>query len=303
MKDKFLIVIAGPTAVGKTKIAIELAKYFNTVILSADSRQIYKELKIGTARPTEDELKQAKHFFIANKSIFEYYNASKYEQEAIELLKNLYEKYDKIILAGGSGLYINALLYGIDDLPEINLSLRKQLISEYENFGLQHIRDRLKKLDPEYYNKVDLNNPKRILKALEVSIQTGKPYSSFLTGTPKKRFFKTIKIALNLPREQLYSKINKRVDLMIEQGLIKEAYELYPHRELTPLKTVGYRELFDFFEGKISKNKAIEKIKSNTRAYARKQISWFKRDNYNWFSPEQLSEIIKFIEKETGKKT
>ncbi len=297
--DKYLVVLAGPTAVGKTETAIKLAQAFDTEIISADSRQIYKEMKIGTAQPTEEELKAAKHHFIAVKSVFEYYNASKYEFEVLDLLKKLFEKKDIVILTGGSGLYINAVLYGIDEMPTVDISIRNRLMKEYEEKGLQHIQNLLKKLDYEYYKQVDLNNPKRILKALEITIQTGKPYSSFLTHKPKKRFFKTVKIALNRPREELYDRINKRVLKMIDEGLIDEARKLFPYRHLTPLNTVGYKELFDYFESKISLEEAIDLIQRHTRQYARKQISWFRRDTYQWFEPSQIPQILQYINSAT----
>jgi tRNA dimethylallyltransferase len=275
--NKKLIVVAGPTAVGKTEYAIKLAKEIETEIISADSRQIYKEMKIGTARPTPEELAQVKHHFIATHSVTEYYNASKYEFEAIELIENLFKKYDNLVVAGGSGLYIDAILFGIDDLPTIDQNIRRELQEKFQNEGLESLRFMLKKLDPVYYDRVDLKNPKRILKALEVAIQTGKPYSSFLTGKAKKRNFEFEIIILNKERNVLHERINKRVDIMIENGLIDEARNLLKYRHLTPLKTVGYRELFDFFDNKIDLQTAIELIKRNTRRYARRQITWFKK--------------------------
>ena len=275
--NKKLIVVAGPTAVGKTEYAIKLAKEIETEIISADSRQIYKEMKIGTARPTPEELAQVKHHFIATHSVTEYYNASKYEFEAIELIENLFKKYDNLVVVGGSGLYIDAILFGIDDLPTIDQNIRRELQEKFQNEGLESLRFMLKKLDPVYYDRVDLKNPKRILKALEVAIQTGKPYSSFLTGKAKKRNFEFEIIILNKERNVLHERINKRVDIMIENGLIDEARNLLKYRHLTPLKTVGYRELFDFFDNKIDLQTAIELIKRNTRRYARRQITWFKK--------------------------
>jgi len=275
--NKKLIVVAGPTAVGKTEYAIKLAKEIETEIISADSRQIYKEMKIGTARPTPEELAQVKHHFIATHSVTEYYNASKYEFEAIELIENLFKKYDNLVVGGGSGLYIDAILFGIDDLPAIDQNIRRELQEKFQNEGLESLRFMLKKLDPVYYDRVDLKNPKRILKALEVAIQTGKPYSSFLTGKAKKRNFEFEIIILNKERNVLHERINKRVDIMIENGLIDEARNLLKYRHLTPLKTVGYRELFDFFDNKIDLQTAIELIKRNTRRYARRQITWFKK--------------------------
>ncbi len=280
---KKLIVVAGPTAVGKTSYAIELAKKLQTEIISADSRQIFKEMKIGTARPSDEELRQVKHHFIASHSVTEYYNASKYELEAIALIEKLFEKYDNLVVAGGSGLYIDAILFGIDDLPTIDQNIRNDLQKKFETEGIESLRFMLKKLDPVYYEKVDLKNPKRILKGLEVTIQTGKPYSSFLTGRKKQRSFDTEIIILNRDREILYQRINQRVEVMIKAGLIDEARNLLKFRDLTPLKTVGYRELFDYFDGNTELETAIDLIKRNTRRYARKQLTWFRKyENAKW---------------------
>ncbi len=281
--SKTLIVVAGPTAVGKTSYAIELAQKLSTEIISADSRQIFKEMKIGTARPSDEELRQVKHHFIASHSVTEYYNASKYELEAIALIEKLFEKYDNLVVAGGSGLYIDAILFGIDDLPTIDQNIRNDLQKKFETEGIESLRFMLKKLDPVYYEKVDLKNPKRILKGLEVTIQTGKPYSSFLTGRKKQRSFDTEIIILNRDREILYQRINQRVDEMIKTGLIDEARNLLKFRDLTPLKTVGYRELFDYFDGNTELETAIDLIKRNTRRYARKQLTWFRKyENAKW---------------------
>ena len=295
MKKIFFVI--GPTAVGKTSFGIKLAKELKTEIISADSRQIFKEMRIGTARPTDKELAQIKHHFIANKSIFDYYNASKYEFEAIDLSKKLFEKYDNLVVVGGSGLYIEALLYGIDDLPDIDPFIRQNLIEKYEKEGIESLRFELKKIDPETYKKIDLKNSQRILKALEITIQTGKKYSSFLTGNRKKRQFDTELIALNMDREILYNRINKRVDLMLKEGLIEEVRNLYPHKNLTSLKTVGYRELFDFFDNNITEEKAIELIKQNSRRYAKRQITWFKRyKNANWINVSDNFDIRQILD-------
>ncbi len=298
---KKLIVITGPTAVGKTIFAIELAKKLNTEIISADSRQIFKEMRIGTARPTDEELNQVKHYFVATHSVSEYYNASKYEFEAIPLIEKLLEKHQTLIVAGGSGLYIDAILYGIDDLPEIDPQLRKELQEKFQKEGLESIRLMLKTFDPVTYEKIDLKNPKRILKALEVSIQTGKPYSSFLTGKKKKRNFDHKIFVLNRDREILYDRINKRVEIMVKQGLVDEARKLYPYRDLTPLKTVGYREIFDYFDGKISLDEAIDLIKRNTRKYARRQLTWFRRyPDAVWIDVEK-DDVLEIIMKNATK--
>ena len=291
-----LIILVGPTAVGKTDLAIELAQYYQTVIVSADSRQIYKEMNIGTAVPNKDQLNSIKHYMIQNHSVTENYNASDFETEVIELLQQLFKKHSTIIFTGGSGLYINAVLYGIDELPDISPQIREQIAQRLEKNGLDDLRFELKKIDPDYYQKVDLKNPKRIQKALEVFYTTGKPYSSFLKNTTKDRFFTPIKIAIDRPREELYHRINQRAELMVKQGLVEEVKQLIPYKQLTALQTVGYKEIFDYLEQKITLQEAIDLIQRSTRKYARKQISWFRRDkNYTWFSPDQKKEIIEFI--------
>jgi tRNA dimethylallyltransferase len=296
MKNRYLIVILGPTGVGKTKVSIELAKKLNIEIISADSRQIYKELSIGTAIPSENELGEVKHHFIQCKSIYDYYNASMFEFEALELLDRLFRRYDHVLMVGGSGLYINAVCDGIDDLPSADPELRKYLLEKYEKEGIESIRKQLKLLDPEYYSTVDLKNHKRILKAIEVSLTTGKSYSSFLKHRKKERPFNTIKIGLTIERDELYKRINNRIDRMIEDGLPDEAAKYYKDRHLNSLNTVGYKELFDYFDNKITLEQAIELIKRNSRNYARKQLTWFRKDkDIKWFSPECTEQIIEFI--------
>jgi tRNA dimethylallyltransferase len=291
-----LIVILGPTGIGKTDLSIDIAKAFNTEIISSDSRQVYKELKIGTAVPTDEQLQKVKHHFIGNKSIYDYYNASMFEFEVLETLKELFEKNKQVVMTGGSGMYINAVCDGIDELPTIDQKLREDLIKKYEEEGIESLRLQLKMLDPVSYEKIDLKNPKRVLKALEVSIQTGKPYSSFLTQPKKQRNFNIIKIGLKRDREELYERINLRVDQMVEEGLIEEAKDYYKDRHLNSLNTVGYKELFEHFDGKITKEKAIELIKRNSRHYAKRQISWFSRDkDIVWFHPEKKDEMISYI--------
>lgn len=293
---KSLIVILGPTGIGKTDLSIDIANEFETEIISSDSRQIYKELKIGTAVPTDEQLKKIKHHFIGNKSIYDYYNASMFEQEVLEVLNELFSNLNYVVMTGGSGMYINAVCDGIDDLPTIDQELRKNLINQYKEEGIESLRLQLKMLDPKSYSKIDLKNPKRILKALEVSIQTGRPYSSFLSESKKKRNFNIIKIGLQRDRDELYERINLRVDQMIEAGLIDEAKRFYKDRRLNSLNTVGYKELFEFFDEKITQTKAIELIKRNSRHYAKRQISWFSRDKeIVWFNPEKKEEIIEFI--------
>jgi len=296
MKNKFLIVITGPTASGETSVGLEMAKRFNSEIISADSRQIYKEMKIGTAVPDEEQLQTVKHHFIRCISISERYNASRYESAVVSLLTELYKVHDLVFLVGGSGLYIDAVCYGIDDFPETDITLRKELELMYKNEGIEGLRDKLKLLDPLSYSRVDLKNPKRIQKALEITIMTGKPYSFFLSGVKKARPFNIIYIALNLERDELYRKINERVLQMMENGLEEEARKLYPMKDINALKTVGYKEMFECFEGLKSRDEAIAEIQANTRKYARKQLTWFRKNkNYTWFSPSQIDEIENFI--------
>jgi tRNA dimethylallyltransferase len=293
---KSLIVIVGPTGIGKTDLSIDIAKEYKTEIISSDSRQVYKELKIGTAVPSLEQLNQVKHHFIGNVSIYDYYNASMFEFEVIDVLKGLFKNHHQVIMTGGSGMYINAVCNGIDDLPTIDQKLRDDLIRKHEEEGIESLRMQLKMLDPVSYEKIDLKNPKRMLKAIEVSIQTGKPYSSFLSKTKKERDFKIIKIGLERDRAELYDRINLRVDQMLEEGLVEEACMFYKDRNLNSLNTVGYKELFEHFDGLISLDKAIELIKRDSRHYAKKQISWFGRDkDLTWFHPENKDQIINYI--------
>jgi len=301
--NKYLIVIAGPTAVGKTNTAIKLAKLLSCEIISADSRQFYKELKIGAAQPTLEKLNQVKHHFIGFKTITEYYNVSCFEQDVITLLSKLFKKNNIVIMCGGSGLYIDAVCNGIDDMPDFDTELRNKLMSRLETEGVESLRIELKKLDVITYNKIDLRNKNRIVRALEMCLLTGKPYSQFLLKTPKYRPFNIIKIALNIDRNELHNKINERVDLMFEAGLENEAKSLYQYKNLNALKTVGYKELFDYLDNKIELKQAKELIKRNTRRYARKQISWFNRNNeYEWFVPNDFNEILKFVNSKINEK-
>jgi len=299
LNKKFLIVIAGPTAVGKTAFAVTAAQYFSTEIISADSRQFYKELSIGVARPSEAELSLVKHHFIASHSIHDYFTAGMYELSVIELLNRLFQNHDVIVLTGGSGLYIDAVCNGIDDLPDIDMDIRNKVLERYENEGIEPLVEDLKSIDPAYYQTADLANPKRIFKALEIFYMTGKPYSEFLTNPKKERNFNIIKIVLNKAREELYQQINQRVDMMMETGLLDEARNLYPLRKLNALNTVGYKELFEYFDNKITLKQAIDKIKQNTRHYAKRQITWFKRNNdYTWFDATNKELILQFLQKE-----
>ena len=297
--NKELIVIAGPTGVGKTDSAIAVAAELNTEIISADSRQIYKEMSIGTAVPERSQLDAVPHHFIQNKSIHQYYNASDYEFEVIELLDSLFTHNDKVILTGGSGLYIDAVIKGIDDLPKSDPELRKQLQQRIDSEGLDSLRKELKVLDPVSYHSIDLKNPKRLQKAIEICLITGKPYSDFLKRTPKKRNFSVKTLALNMDRKELYNRINHRVIQMIDKGLVKEAELLLEYKGLNPLNTVGYKEIFLFLEDEISLERAIELIQNNSRKYARKQITWFRKDNqYKWFHPTEIENMLRYIEDE-----
>jgi tRNA dimethylallyltransferase len=299
---KTLVVLTGPTGIGKTSIGIEIAQYYSTEIVSSDSRQIFKELSIGTAVPNKTELSTVKHHFIHSHSIADNYNASRYETEALQILDKLFAKHDIIILVGGSMLYIDAICKGIDVMPDADPEIRNSLKTKLETEGLESLRLLLKKLDPDYYNIVDLKNPNRIIHALEICLMTGKTFSSFRTNPNKKRPFSIVKIGLNCEREILHERINKRVDLMVQDGLEEEAKSVYPQKELNALNTVGYREWFSCFGGDISKEKAIELIKRNSRRYARKQLTWFRKDQQmNWFTPTQTKEIIKCIEKQIDK--
>jgi len=301
--QKYLIVLTGPTAIGKSGIGIKLAQHFKTEIVSSDSRQIFKELTIGTAVPGENELAAIKHHFIQTHSIFENYNASRYEKDALDTINSLFSKHDLVLLVGGSMLYIDAVCNGIDIMPDADPEIRNSLKEQLESEGLESLRIQLKKLDPDYYNTVDLKNPNRIIHALEISIMTAKPYSSVRSNPKKIRSFTVIKIGLNCKREELHHRINSRVDQMIDAGLEAEARNYYRLKHLNALKTVGYRELFAFFDGEITREAATKLIKRNSRRYARKQLTWFRSDiEMNWFEPTQLSEIITFVENRISEK-
>lgn len=298
-KKDCLVVIVGPTGIGKTDLSIEIAQHFNTQILSCDSRQMYRELKIGTAAPEPGQLQIVKHHFIGNLSIHDYYNASKFEVQALDLLQTTFKTHNPVIMTGGSGLYIDALTKGIDDLPTIPPEIRSRLIHEWETLGIEPLKERLEQIDPEYFQLADLNNPKRILKALEVYEMTGKPYSTFRTSSIKERPFRIITIGLNMDREKLYERINLRVDKMLEAGLVEEARKFYAHKHLNSLNTVGYKELFGYFNNEYDLEEAIRLIKRNSRRYAKRQLTWFNRDkNIKWFHPLQKQDIIAHIEAE-----
>lgn len=293
--DNTLVVITGPTAVGKTALTIELARHYHTPVINADSRQIYRELRIGTAAPSEEQLQQAKHYFVGNKSIHDYYNASMYEQDVLEVLKK--EPSDTNILSGGSMMYIDAVCNGIDDIPTVRDDIREEMKRRYEEEGLEALCEDLRRLDPEHYAIVDRQNYRRVIHALEICYQTGRTYTSFRTQSKKERPFRIVKIGLNRDRNELYNRINARVDAMMEQGLLHEAESLYNQRQLNALNTVGYKEMFDYMDGRWSLDEAVERMKGNTRRYARKQLTWFKRDEeVRWFHPDQIDEILKYIE-------
>ena len=293
--NKTLIVLLGPTGIGKSDLASKLAQYYQTEIISSDSRQIYRELSIGTAVPPIEDLKKVKHHLIHSHSIHDYYSASRFEQDSLKILESIFDKKDVAIMTGGSMLYIDAVCKGIDDIPDADPKLRAELIEEYEAKGIEHLRMQLKSLDPKYYDQVDKKNHMRLLHAIEICLTTGKPYSLLRTQTVKERPFSILKIGINRDRAELYQRINLRVDIMMQQGLEEEARQVYNLRHLNSLNTVGYKELFACFDGEIDKDKAIELIKRNTRHYARKQLTWFRRDkNIMWFKPEDEKEIINF---------
>ena len=290
---KHLITIIGPTGIGKTNLAIKIANYFKTEIVSADSRQFYKEMNIGTAKPSNSELISIKHHLINNKSINDDYNISDYEKDALNSINSIFNKNDIAILVGGSGLYINTILYGLDEIPEISTDTRNSLYLDLELKGIKKLQDQLKLLDPESYDAIDINNPRRLIRALEVSISTGKSYSSFLKKKKKKRDFNIIVLGINQDRSELYNKINTRVDNMVESGLIKEAKELYSLKSLKALNTIGYSEVFNYIENKYSLEECISEIKKNTRRYAKRQLTWFKSiDKVEWITPEYDFEKI-----------
>ena len=294
---KKLIVIVGPTAVGKTGLALQLAGHFHTEIISADSRQIYRELAIGTAKPTEAELTQVTHHFINSHSIHENYDANQFGEEALALIHKLFERYDYLVVCGGSGLYIKALLEGFDDIPEVADDVRDQLIEEFENKGLLWLQNKMRELDPEHFQSIDQKNPVRLMRALEVKMATGKSISSFRTSKKKEHLFKIVKIGLELDRAELYKRIDARMDSMIQQGLFEEAQQLYSYKDLNALQTVGYREIFEYLDGQYDKEEAVRLLKRNSRRYAKRQLTWFKRDEeIVWFKPDLVDDIKSVIQ-------
>ena len=282
-KENTVYIIAGPTAVGKTSIAITLAKRLGTEIISADSRQCYKEMSIGTAKPTPDELAQVHHYFIDSHSITEHLTTADFEQLALQYLERLFKKTNTAVVCGGTGLYIKALCEGIDEMPDVDKSIKQQVQEAYEEKGIDWLQQAIEKEDPDYYKTGETQNPVRILRALTFIRSTGKSITSYQTGQKKERPFKMVKVALELPREVLYERINKRVDLMMEQGLLEEAKSLYPQKHLKNLQTVGYQELFEYMDGNCTLKEAIEKIKQHSRNYAKRQLTWFRKDKeFRW---------------------
>jgi len=294
--NKTLIVITGPTAVGKTDLCMEIAGRFDIPIINADSRQLFRELRIGTASPTPEQLAKVRHYFVGTLNIGDYYSASMYEQDVMTLLGQLFKTSDYALLSGGSMMYIDAVCNGIDDIPTVDEKTRTLMKRRLAEEGLEKLVEELRRIDPEHYEVVDRQNPRRVVHALEICHMTGQTYTSFRKAEKKQRPFEIIKIGLNREREELYNRINRRVDSMMEQGLLKEAEEMLPYRQANALNTVGYKELFSYFDGIWELDEAVERIKGNTRRYARKQLTWFKRDQQmKWFHPDEQEQIMKYI--------
>lgn len=298
---KTLITIVGPTAIGKTALAIEIAKQYHTEIISADSRQFFREMSIGTAKPTEEELSQVKHHFINSNSVKDEISVGSFEKEAIATIENLFLTHDVLVMVGGSGLYINAVLYGFDDIPTADVDLREQLNQQFQEKGISNLQEMLKVLDPVYYAQVDIHNQQRIIRGLEVCISTGKPFSSFRNTEQKQRSFNHIIIGLNTDREKLYERINQRVDLMVKNGLVDEVKSLTAYKSFNALKTVGYSEIFNYLDGNYTLETTIEKIKLNTRHFAKRQDTWFKKyPQIFWFEPNQFEKIQSKLTESVG---
>ena len=291
-----LLVLIGPTGVGKTELSLRLAEAFDTCIVSADSRQLYAELKIGTAAPTEEQLRRVKHYMVGTLGLTDYYSAAQYEAEVMKLLEQLFKEKEVVVLTGGSMMYVDAVCKGIDDIPTVDNETRALMLHRYEEEGLDRLCAELRLLDPEYYQIVDLKNPKRVIHALEICYMTGKTYTSFRTRQTKPRPFRIVKVGLTRDREELYDRINRRVDQMMADGLLEEVRRVYPHKDYNSLNTVGYKELFKYLDGEWTLDFAVEKIKQNSRIYSRKQMTWFKRDtDIRWFHPEQETEILAYL--------
>lgn len=294
MKNKTLIVITGPTGVGKTETTLRIAEHFNVPVINADSRQIFSEIPIGTAAPTAEQQLRVQHYFVGNHHLEDYYSASLYEQDVLNIINSQHTPIS--LLSGGSMMYIDAVCNGIDDIPTILPEIREEMMRRLETEGLEQMCNLLRELDPEHWNIVDRNNPRRVIHALEICIQTGKTYTSFRSNTIKERPFNIIKVGLNRDRDELYNRINQRVLDMIEEGMIEEALQVYPKRTLNSLNTVGYKELFEYLDGLTTLDEAIFKIQSNTRRYARKQLTWYKKDTaFQWFNPDNIEEILNYI--------
>lgn len=299
---KTVVVVAGPTGIGKTRTGLALAKAYSSVIISADSRQIYREIPIGTAAPTPEEQAEIPHFLVGTRSVFDYYNAFEFEQDALRCVQEAFLDKDVVFMVGGSMMYLDAFCNGIDELPTVDPQLRKDLMARFSEEGLASLRMQLKQLDPEFYKQVDLKNAKRVIHALEICLMTGRPYSSLRTQPKKKRPFQIIRVGLHMDRALLYERIDLRVEQMLAKGLEEEARSLWPHRDLNALNTVGYKELFAYFEGEYGLDRALELIQRNSRRYARKQLSWFRRDaSIQWFHPSDLSALLTYIEAERKK--
>ena len=296
-KPEILFTVVGPTAIGKTSLSIQLARKLGTEILSCDSRQFFKEMRIGTAFPSEEELQTVPHHFIGNLSIIQEYSVGDFEKEALHKISELFQTYDSLVMVGGSGLYEKAVNEGLDDFPDIDPEIKKNLIDQLEKEGMEPLQKKLQEADPEYYAQSDIQNPVRIIRALEIYEGTGKTYSSFRKNQAKDRSFQTIKIGLTAPREIIYSRINQRVDQMMENGLLEEVRTLLPYRDKNALQTVGYKELFTYLDGDISLEFAVEEIKKNTRRYAKRQLTWYRKDNaVHWFDYRETDKIIEFAE-------
>lgn len=296
-----LIVVVGATASGKTDLSIVLARRYNAPIISTDSRQVYRGLPIGTAYPSDEQLKSVEHHFIGELDLTQEFNCGEYERQALERLGELFAEHDTVVAVGGSGLYVRALCEGIDDLPDVDKSLREQLMIRLATEGVESLSEELHRLDPEYYEQVDKCNPARVVRALEVCLSTGEKYSSLRKGAKKERDFEIVKIGVDMSRDVLYERINRRVDIMMEAGLEREARAVLPYRNCNSLRTVGYSEMFDFFDGKTTRDEAVELIKRNTRRYAKRQMTWFRRDaDIRWFEPSQTDKIIEYIDGRFG---
>lgn len=297
----FLIILLGPTGVGKTELSLRIAEHFGSPIISSDSRQLYKDLPIGTAAPTAEQMVRVQHYLVGTLSLTDYYSASNFEEDVIKLLAKLHQTHPAVVMTGGSMMYIDAVTKGIDDIPTVTPEIRSSIYKQYETEGLASILEELKKADPIHYEEVDRNNYKRVIHAVEICRMTGKPYSSFRTNTKKERPFRIIQIGLNREREELYERINRRVDQMMADGFLEEARRVFPYRHLNSLNTVGYKELFNYLDGTWTLDFAIEKIKRNSRVYARKQMTWFKRDTeIKWFHPDEEKAILAYLDAETA---